>query len=135
MGPVFVMGVAVLGGMAAMLIYLLITRISYAHARVYTCFYLLPIVQGAIASVPSEPLTRPGAAPGIYASAYTKLAAIMGALARARLALLRNDTGAAAGFLQDGIRVEDSIGYIEPPRYDPRMSLLIEAGPGSVLCQ
>lgn len=52
----------------------------------------LTTAQAAIASVPTEPMTRPGQPPGIYASAYQISARIYGALAAARIALVSNAT-------------------------------------------
>lgn len=66
--------------------------------------------------MPHEPLTRPGPPPGIYASAYTSLAAVWGHLVEARVALLHNNTAAAAEALSEAVAVEDSMGYMEPPR-------------------
>ncbi len=73
-------------------------------------------MQAAVNDVPMEPLTHPGAPPGIYASAYTTLAAIMSALTHARVALLNDDASSAITLLKEAVHAEDSLGYMEPPR-------------------
>eukprot|EP00879_Flechtneria_rotunda_P024619 GHRR01026117.1.p1 GENE.GHRR01026117.1~~GHRR01026117.1.p1 ORF type:complete len:671 (+),score=198.53 GHRR01026117.1:633-2645(+) len=74
------------------------------------------LLQAAIQAVPTELSTRPGAEPGIYASAYKALADLMGNFAGARLHLLRNNTAAAVQALREAVQVEDTLGYMEPPR-------------------
>lgn len=66
--------------------------------------------------IPVEPATRPGAAPGMYASAYQQLAQLMAGLVGARLQLLRNNTAAAIELLGEAVRREEALGYMEPPR-------------------
>jgi hypothetical protein len=75
------------------------------------------MMQVALRAVPEEPLTRPGAPPGMYASAYRSLAAVAGGLAQARLRLLHNNTAGALDVLREAATVEDSLGYMEPPRW------------------
>lgn len=71
----------------------------------------------AVRAVPTEPLTRPGAPPGMYASAYRSLAAVAGGLVSARLRLLHNNTAGALDALREAVGVEDGLGYMEPPRW------------------
>ncbi|WIA40430.1 hypothetical protein OEZ86_013787 [Tetradesmus obliquus] len=73
-------------------------------------------LQMAVRAVPTEPLTRPGAPPGMYASAYRSLAAVAGGLVSARLRLLHNNTAGALDALREAVGVEDGLGYMEPPR-------------------
>lgn len=73
-------------------------------------------MQVAAQSVPAEPVTKPGAGVGMYASGYSSLARIMISLAEARLHLLHNHTTAAVDSLREAVRLEDALGYMEPPR-------------------
>jgi hypothetical protein len=78
---------------------------------------IIVVVQMALRAVPEEPLTRPGAPPGMYASAYRSLAAVAAGLVQARLRLLHNNTAGALDALREAAAVEDSLGYMEPPRW------------------
>lgn len=72
-------------------------RLQHTHAALnlvpYTSYPVLSLdcapphpvpLQAAVRSVPSEPLTRPGPPPGLYASAYRTLAHILRQLVTAR---------------------------------------------------
>jgi hypothetical protein len=52
----------------------------------------------------------------MYASAYRSLAAVAAGLVQARLRLLHNNTAGALDALREAAAVEDSLGYMEPPR-------------------
>lgn len=67
-------------------------------------------------AVSHEPLTQPGPPPGIYASAYHTLTAILGKVVAARLALQHNNTAGAVDALTEAVALEDGLGYMEPPR-------------------
>ncbi|KAF6261103.1 hypothetical protein COO60DRAFT_1699955 [Scenedesmus sp. NREL 46B-D3] len=73
-------------------------------------------LQSALRAVPAEPLTRPGAPPGIYASGYGSLAAVAAGLVQARLRVLHNNTAGALDALREAAAAEDGLGYMEPPR-------------------
>jgi hypothetical protein len=82
-------------------------------------------VAAAQAAIPYEPDTRPGAAPGLYASAYRQLSGIMGLQAQAKRALMRGNATGAVALLRQAVAVEDGFGYIEPPRlYQPARQCL-----------
>jgi len=83
----------------------------------YLCLLMCHPRQGAMRTVPHEPLTQPGPPPGIYASAYHTLTAILGQLVAARLALQHNNTAGAVEALTEAVALEDGLGYMEPPRY------------------
>jgi hypothetical protein len=75
--------------------------------------------------IPLEADTRPGAAPGLFASAYRQLAQIMALQAQAKRELMRGNATGAVALMQQAVRVEDAFGYIEPPRlYQPARQCL-----------
>ncbi|GBF99344.1 hypothetical protein Rsub_11756 [Raphidocelis subcapitata] len=87
-----------------------------AEARQAEARQEMAALRDAVAAVPAEPPTRPGAGPGMYASAYRTLAGIHAALAEARMALLLNETEQALALLDEAVAEEEGLGYMEPPR-------------------
>ncbi|KAF8055909.1 hypothetical protein HT031_006548 [Scenedesmus sp. PABB004] len=93
----------------------------------------LAALRAAVAAVPAEPVTLPGQPPGMYASGYRALAAIMLRLAEARLRLAANNMAGALEALDEAVAEEAALGYMEPPRVHqpPRQCLawvLLRAG-------
>ncbi|PNH11132.1 hypothetical protein TSOC_002057 [Tetrabaena socialis] len=77
-------------------------------------------LRSAVALVPPDTAGPPGQGLGINVPGYRLMAAVLGLVAEARLAVLDANLEAAAQALVHAVDVEGSGGYYEPPRLGPQ---------------
>ena len=76
----------------------------------------LAALDAAVASVPPEPVTAPGPAPGLYSCGHVPIARRLARLAAARVAVLDGKPGVASAALAALADEEAGDPYMEPPR-------------------
>ncbi|GMH40353.1 hypothetical protein BSKO_08257 [Bryopsis sp. KO-2023] len=69
-----------------------------------------------LGQVPEPVMSKPGDGVGIYSQPYIDLGKLYVLEASARSAVSKGDMAAARGHLEDAVKLQDSMGYMEPPR-------------------
>lgn len=85
----------------------------------------LQALSAAVDATPRDVVTRPGEGLGVPSPGFKALGRMELLAARARVDVLRGDLSSAANKLRSAIRIDQTLGYTEPPRqYQPMKECL-----------